>query len=111
VPTADRAQLETAFSEITRGQPDAIIVMPSAMLLAEHKYIAESIAKTRLPAMYPAREFVQDGGLMSYGASVTHVDRQNQPTRSELVVNLKTARELGIAFSREFLMLVNETVE
>ena len=111
VPAADPAELETAFSEITRGQPDAVIVMPSAMLVAEHEYITKSIAKIRLPAMYSARKFVQDGGLMSYGATVTPIGRPDQPTNFELVVNLKTARELGITFSREFLMLVNETVE
>jgi putative ABC transport system substrate-binding protein len=90
----------------------------------------ELAAKSRLPAMYAAREFVEDGGLMSYGASLpdlfrrvaTYVDKilkganpadlpVEQPTKLEFVVNLKTAKELGLVIPGEFLLLADEVIE
>ena len=90
----------------------------------------ELAAKSRLPAMYAAREFVEDGGLMSYGASLpdlfriaaTHVGKilkganpadlpVEQPTRLELVINLKTAKELGLEIHREILLSADAVIE
>jgi putative tryptophan/tyrosine transport system substrate-binding protein len=121
---------ETAFSAITRGHADSLIVLPSPMLFGEHKRIVELAAKNRLPAMYQAREFVDAGGLLSYGANLadltrraaTYVDKilkgarpadlpVEQPTKFELLVNLKTARELGLTISREFLLIADEVIE
>jgi len=97
-----------------REHAEAVILLPSPMLYGEHKHIVELAANSRLPAMYAAREFVEDGGLMSYGASLpdlfrraaTYVDKilkganpadlpVEQPTKLELVFNLKTAKQLG----------------
>jgi len=122
--------IESAFSEIVSSRSEGMIVMPSPMLYAEHGRIVELAAKNRLPAMYAAREFVEVGGLMSYGANLsdlgrrtaTYVDRilkgakpgdlpVEQPTKFELLVNLKTAGELRLPISREFLLLVDEVVE
>jgi putative ABC transport system substrate-binding protein len=129
IAISDLDQLEIALSEISSGQVDAVIVMPSTMAVAERRYIVESIAKTRLPAMYAAKEFVQDGGLMSYAAQRAvvgdarpHLDRilkqanpadlpVEQPEQFELVVNLKTAGRLGISLNREFLALVDTIME
>ena len=113
-----------------RERADAVILLPSPMLYGEHKRIVELAAKSRLPAMYAAREFVEDGGLMSYGASLpdlfrraaTYVDKilkganpadlpVEQPTKLELVFNLKTAKELGLAIPREFISLADEVIE
>ena len=69
VPAIGPADLEGAFLTMTREHADAVILLPSPMLYGEHKRIVELAAKSRLPAMYAAREFVEDGGLMSYGAS------------------------------------------
>lgn len=126
----DPAQLETALSEISSGQVDAVLVMLSAIPAAERRYFVGTIAKTRLPAMYGASEFVEDGGLMSYGARRTDVGQRTgpyadgilkkanpvdlqveMPTKFELVVNANTAHQLGITFSREFLSLVDKIVE
>jgi putative tryptophan/tyrosine transport system substrate-binding protein len=87
-------------------------------------------ANSRLPAMGAAREFVDAGGLMSYGVNLpdlakqtaTYVDKilkganpadlpVQQPTRFELVINLKTARVLGLTISRDFLLIVDEIIE
>ena len=61
---------EHAFSAISVPHTDALIVLPSAMLFAEHRRIVELAGKSRIPAMYQAREFVDAGGLMSYGANL-----------------------------------------
>ena len=124
------ADLENAFSAMTKWNADALIVLPSPMLFAEHRRIVELAAKARRPAMYQAREFVDVGGLMSYGANLADLNRRaamyvdkilkgakpsdlpvEQPTRFELLVNLKTARELGLTIPREFLLLADEVIE
>jgi putative ABC transport system substrate-binding protein len=126
---SDLDQLEIALSEISSGQVDALIVMPSTTAAAERRYIVESIAKTSLPAIYAAREFVQDGGLMSFtaqrpvfGDTAPHREKilkqvnpadlpDEQPEKFELVVNLKTASRLGTSLNREFLALVDRIME
>jgi putative ABC transport system substrate-binding protein len=124
------AEFENAFSAMTRWNADALIVLPSPMLFAEHRRIVELAAKNQLPAMYQAREFVDAGGLMSYGANLADLNRRaatyvdkilkgtkpadlpvEQPTKFELLVNLKTARELGLTISREFLLIADEVIE
>ena len=121
---------EIAFSVMMRERADALIVFPSPMLFGEHRRIVALAAKNRLPAMYQAREFVDAGGLMSYGANLpdlfrrcaTYVDKilkgakpadlpVEQPTKFELVINLKTAKELGLTIPREFLLLADEVIE
>ena len=130
VPALGPGDRDGAFITMTRGHADAVILLPSPMLYGEHKHIVELAAKSRLPAMYAAREFVEDGGLMSYGASLpdlfrraaTYVDKilkganpadlpVEQPTKLEFVFNLKTAKELGLVIPREFLLLADEVIE
>jgi putative ABC transport system substrate-binding protein len=130
VPALSPADLEGAFFTMTREHADAVILLPSPMLYGEHKRIVELAAKSRLPAMYAAREFVEDGGLMSYGASLPNLFRRvaayvdkilkgaspadlpvEQPTQLELVLNLKTANELGLVIPREFLLFADEIIE
>jgi putative tryptophan/tyrosine transport system substrate-binding protein len=130
VPALGPDDIEGAFTAMMQGQANALIVLPSPMLYGEHKRIVALAAKNRLPAMYAAREFVEGGGLMSYGASlpelfrraITHVDKilkganpadlpVEQPTKLELVFNLKTAKELGLVAPRDFLSLADEVIE
>ena len=130
VPAVGPGDLDDAFVAMIRERADAVILLPSPMLYGEHKRIVELAAKSRLPAMYAAREFVEDGGLMSYGASLpdlfrraaTYVDKilkganpadlpVEQPTKLELVFNLKTAKELRLAIPREFISLADEVIE
>src|SRR3954453_13242270 len=130
VPAIGPGDLDGAFVTMTREHADAVIQLPSPMLYGEHKRIVELAAKSRLPAMYAAREFVEDGGLMSYGASLPNLFRRvapyvdkilkgaspadlpvEQPTKLELVFNLKTAKELGLTIPREFISLADEVIE
>ena len=104
--------------------------MPSPMLFGEYRRIVSSAANSRLPAMGAAREFVDLGGLMSYGANLPDLARQTapyvdkilkgarpaelpveQPIKFELLINLKTTRELGLTISREFLLVADDVVE
>ena len=130
VEALGREDFDRAFSAMAGGNADALIVLPSPMLYNEHRRIVELAGKHRLAAMYQAREFVDAGGLMSYGANLpdlarhaaTYVDKilkgakpadlpVEQPTKFELLVNLKTARELALTISREFLLLADEVIE
>jgi ABC-type uncharacterized transport system substrate-binding protein len=100
------------------------------MLFGEYRRIVNMAANSRLPAIGAAREFADFGGLMSYGPNLPDLARQTapyvdkilkgakpaelpieQPTKFELVINLKTARELGLTISREFLLLVDDVIE
>jgi putative ABC transport system substrate-binding protein len=122
--------LENAFSAMTEERAGAVIVLPNPMLFAEHRRIVDLAARSRLPAMYQAREFVDAGGLMSYGANVanqwrrsaTYVDKilkgakpadlpVEQPTKFELVINLKTAKALGITVPQTLLVAADEVLE
>jgi putative tryptophan/tyrosine transport system substrate-binding protein len=130
VPAEGPNDLDNAFSIITKDRPDALILLPSAMLFGQYKRILTFVANDRLPAIYQAREFADAGGLMSYGAnlndlfqlSASYVDKilngakpsnlpVQQPTKFELVVNMKTAKELGLTVSPQFLQLADEVID
>jgi len=130
VPAANPDELNGAFSKITEEHAEAFIVLPSPMLFSQYKRIVVFAASNRLPAVYQAREFVDAGGLMSYGANLAELFRSaapfvdkifkgakpselpvEQPTRFELVVNLKTAKDLGLTITREFLLITDEVIE
>jgi ABC-type uncharacterized transport system substrate-binding protein len=130
VPAVDPDDFVSAFAAMVREHADALIVMPSPMLFGEYRRIVSIAANSRLPAMGAAREFVDLGGLMSYGANLPDLARQSatyvdkilkgakpaelpveQPIKFELVINLKTARELGLTISREFLLIADDVVE
>ena len=130
VPTASPEDIAGAFSAIIRERASALSVFPSPMLFSEYGRIATLAADGRLPAMYVAREGAEVGGLMSYGANLPDLSRQTaayvdkilkgakpaelpiqQPTKFELVINLKTAKALGLTITREFLLLTDDVIE
>ena len=130
VPAVGPGDLDDAFVAMIRERADAVILLPSPMLYGEHKRIVELAAKSRLPAMYAAREFVEDGGLMSYGSILTDVFRRaatyvdkilkganpadlpvEQPTKFELVINMKTAKSLGLTIPPSILARADEVIE
>ena len=122
--------LDGAFSSMTRWRADALILLPSPMLFAERRRIVDFAARHRLPAMYIAREFVDLGGLMGYGASqldlirraATYVDKilrgatpadlpVERPTKFELVINMKTAKALGLTIPQSVLLRADQVIE
>jgi putative tryptophan/tyrosine transport system substrate-binding protein len=123
-------ELESVLETISRGQADALFVFPSAILFGERKRIVDFATQRRLPLMSMGREFVELGGLMSYGASISglnhrsaiYVDRilkgakagelpVEQPTKFEMVINLGTAKKLGLTLPATLLARADELVE
>ena len=123
-------ELERAFSTMTREHPDALLVFPSPMLFGERRRIVALAVKHRLPSMFNNREAVELGGLMGYGASVLELQRRTgiyvdkilkgaqpadlpveQPTKFEFVVNLKTAKALGITIPQSLRLRADHVIE
>jgi putative ABC transport system substrate-binding protein len=130
VPADGPDEIASAFSMMAKERADAFIVMPSPMLFGEHRRIVELAANNRLPGMYQAREFVDAGGLMSYGANLddlfrrtaTYVDKilkgakpaelpVERPTKFEMVINVKTAGAMGLTVNRDILLVADELIE
>jgi putative tryptophan/tyrosine transport system substrate-binding protein len=130
VPADSPDEIASAFSKMVKERADAFIVMPSPMLFGEHLRIVQLAANNRLPGMYQAREFVDAGGLMSYGANLddlfrrtaTYVDKilkgakpadlpVERPTKFELVINVKAARDVGLTINRDILLVADEVIE
>ena len=124
------ASLENAFEKGTNAGVQALIVLTDAVLYSQRGRIVALAAANRLPAMYFFREFVQEGGLMSYAPSdtdlfrraATYVDKVlkgtnpgdlpvEQPTKFELVINLKTAKALGLDVPPTLLARADEVIE
>jgi putative tryptophan/tyrosine transport system substrate-binding protein len=130
VPANSTDEIAGTFSNITRDRADALCVFPSPMLFGEYGRIVDIVAEKRLPTIYAAREGVELGGLMSYGANLADLARQTapyvdkilkgakpaelpvqQPTKFELVINLKAAKALDLTITRDFLLIADEVIE
>jgi putative tryptophan/tyrosine transport system substrate-binding protein len=121
---------DRAFSEMTRARAGALTVLGGSMFVSQRRRLVDLAATNRLPAVYPARESVEAGGLMAYGPSVpdlfrraaTYVDKilkgakpgdlpVEQPTKFELVINLKTAKALGLTIPPSLLQRADQVIE
>jgi len=121
---------DRAFSDMARARVGALTVLPTPMFVSERRRLVDLSAKNRLPAVYVWREFVDAGGLMSYGPNLadlwrraaTYVDKilkganpadlpVEQPTKFELVINLKTAKALGLTIPPSLLGRADEVIE
>jgi putative ABC transport system substrate-binding protein len=121
---------DTAFTAMAKAHAGALMIFPSPMFYAHHQRLVDLAAKHRLPAMYVFREAVEAGGLMCYGANVpdlfrgaaTYVDKIlkgakpgdlpiEQPTKFELVINMKTAKALGLTIPQSLLLRADEIIE
>ena len=122
-------EIDTAFAEMARERRDALLLMADPMLDSQRKRIVDLAMKTHLPAIYQWREFAESGGLMSYGADLLALYRRlpmyvdkvlkgakpaelpvEQPTKYELVINLKTAKALGLTIPPPLLARANEVI-
>jgi putative ABC transport system substrate-binding protein len=111
----DPKDIETAFREAGKERADAVLLLQSFVLNSQRKQIVDLAIKSRHPAIYYNPEWVEDGGLMSYGVSFTDLYRRaatyvdkilkgakpadlpvEQPTKFELIINLKTAKQIGL---------------
>ena len=123
-------EVQRVFAETAQHRPDAIMVHGRADITAHHQLIVQLANKYRLPAIYPYRDYVEVGGLMAYGGDLGEVGRRTaddvhqilngtkpadipiyQPTKYELVINLKTAKALGLNILPAFLALADEVIE
>jgi putative tryptophan/tyrosine transport system substrate-binding protein len=124
------AEFEKAFLGMVREHADALIVMPYSMLYANRTQVVSLAAKSRLPSISPWREYVEAGGLMGYGPSIpdmyrraaTYVDKIlkgakpanlpiEQPTTFELVINLNTAKVLGLTIPPSLLRRADAAIQ
>ncbi len=123
-------ELDSAFSAVSREGAEALITFSDTLTYVHRGRVADLAAKHRLPAMYPFREIPDAGGLMSYGPNLSDMNRRaaeyvdrilkgakpadlpvEQPTRFELVINLKTAKALGLTIPPAVLARADEVIQ
>ena len=128
VDTSD--ELEAAFAAIAKGRADALFVDGTAVNYVHTRRIIEFAARLRLPAVYTYREGPEAGGLMSYGSNLADLFRRaatfvdkilkgakpgelpiEQPTKFELVINLKTAKALRLTIPQPLLLRADEVIQ
>ena len=126
----DAKGLESFFKTAKQKQVGAIMMPAGGRFRAERKRIVELAVKYRLPAIYPTKDYVDEGGLMSYGVDYTdnyrraavYVDKilkgakpadlpVQQATKFEFVINLKAAKQIGLTLSPEFLSRANKVIK
>ncbi len=123
-------EIETAFSVMSREKTRAVIVVGDGVFSQQVRQIAELATKHRLPSIYVIREYVEAGGLMSYGQNfaeiyrraATYVDKilkgarpddlpVEQPTKFELIINGKTAKALGLTIPQSLLISADQVID
>ena len=109
-------EFDRTFAAITSARAASLLVLPDPLFSAYTTRIADLADKNRLPAMYGLREDVVAGGLLAYGPKVLKGAKPadlpvEQPTKFELVINLKTARTLGLTVPPALLALADEVIE
>ena len=121
---------ETAFRAASKGRAEAVLALASPVFVLQRTQIADLAAKSRLPAIYDRQEFVDDGGLMSYGTNFTDLSRRaatyvdkilkgakpadlpvEQPTKFEIVINLKTAKQIGLTIPSHVLLQADRVIK
>jgi putative ABC transport system substrate-binding protein len=126
----DPKDIKTAFRAASKGRTDAVLALPSFLLTSQRKQLVDLAVKSRLPATYPETEFVEDGGLMTYGVSfidlhrraATYVDKilkgtkpadlpVEQPTKFEFIINLKAAKQIGLTIPPNVLVRADKVIK
>jgi putative tryptophan/tyrosine transport system substrate-binding protein len=130
VKIRDSRELEQALEAMERERPDALVLLADPLTLSQRLRIVEFAAEERLPAIYEVSQFVEAGGLMSYGPNVDELVRRaaiyvdkilkgakpanlpiEQPAKFELVINLKAAKGLGITMPQSILLQMDRVIE
>jgi putative ABC transport system substrate-binding protein len=131
VAIQDPKEFESAFTALVGKGVQALVVFPDGMFLAQTQLIIALAARNRLPTMYGLREYAEAGGLMSYGANLSEMQRQlgaafvdkilrganpanlpvAQPTKFDLLINLKTAKALGLTIAPSLLQQADQVIE
>jgi putative tryptophan/tyrosine transport system substrate-binding protein len=125
---ANEAEYRRVFAALSQDGAEGIVVDDEEENMVNHKLIIELAEKSRLPAIYPFKELVQAGGLMSYGIDLPELGRRVadmvgeiltgarpgeipifQPTKFELIINLRTAKALGLTMPATLLVAADET--
>jgi putative tryptophan/tyrosine transport system substrate-binding protein len=124
------ADIDRAFSDMTGARTDALTVLSTPMFGSERRRLVDLATKNRLPTLFSFRGYVDTGGLMSYGPNLgdlsrraaTYVDKilkgakpadlpVEQPTKFELVINLKTAKALGLTIPQSVLLRADDVIQ
>ncbi len=124
------ADFDGVFSELTNARAGGLVVLSTPMFSSERTRLVDLAARHRLPTMFPFRSYVDAGGLMSYGPNVADLFRRaatfvdkilkgakpvdlpvEQPTKFELVINLKTAKALGLTIPQSLLQRADQVIE
>jgi putative tryptophan/tyrosine transport system substrate-binding protein len=130
VEARGRDEIERAFAALAKGRAQGLIVLPNPVTLTHQAQIVELAAKNRVAAMYPWPEFTESGGLMAYSPNRTEMYRRSatfvdkilkgakpadlpveQPTKFELVINMKTAKALGLTIPPSLLLRADQVIE
>jgi putative ABC transport system substrate-binding protein len=129
-PVETASDIEAAFAAVRKERVEAVVVLAGGVSWVNRTRVFELATAGRVPAMYPTSEFTRDGGLMSYGVDLLDLTRQaadyvdkilrgrapaelpvEQPTKFQLLVNLKTARALGLTVPPSLLARADEVIE
>jgi putative ABC transport system substrate-binding protein len=121
--------IETAFRGASQGWADAVLLVGGSVLLSQRTQIADLAVKNRLPAMYYDPQFVETGGLMTYGVSFTDLDRRaatyvdkilkgakpadlpvEQPTKFDFIINLRAAKQIGLTIPPNVLARADKVI-
>jgi putative tryptophan/tyrosine transport system substrate-binding protein len=130
VDVRDPKDIEIAFRAASKGRAEAVLALGSPVFILQRTHIADLAVKNRLPAIYDRREFVEDGGLLSYGVSLidlhrrsaTYVDKilkgakpadlpVEQPTKFEFIINLKAAKQIGLTIPPTVLARADKVIK
>jgi putative tryptophan/tyrosine transport system substrate-binding protein len=130
VEARDTRELNAAFDAIIREHPDALLILVDPLTMSQRSRIVDFAAERRLPAIYESSDFVDAGGLVSYGASgadlfrraASYVDRIlrgakpgdlpiEQPTTFDLVINMRAAKALGITIPQSVLIRADRVIQ